>query len=69
MEIKKEVTVTLSVKDVEKLIKDHFVETKHIKISSVYFKVGAHDLEGDWRAEFPEVHTLDEVVCKGEELK
>ena len=66
MKITKEVTVTLNVKELEILIKE-FVEKKGIKVNSIHFRVGAHEVEGDFRSEFPPSYELDEVICKGTE--
>lgn len=66
MKIKKEIQISLTPKDVKELIFDHFL-TKGIKLTSIYFNVGGHEAEGDWRSEFPLDYRLDEIQCTGEE--
>lgn len=67
MHIKKEVTVTLSVKEAETILKEWVEKHKGIKVDSVYFNINSHEQEGDWRSEFPLIYSLDEVICKGAE--
>ena len=67
MEINKEVTVKISVPELEQMIKD-YLKTKGVDVKSVYFDVNEHNQEGDWRAEFCTVPRLDEVICKGVEI-
>jgi hypothetical protein len=66
MKIKKEVTITLNVKELEIIVKE-FVEKKGIKVEHIYFNVGSHEDPTDWKGEFPLTHTLDEVTCIGTE--
>lgn len=68
MEINKEVTVKLTTKDLEEMIIDH-LKSRGIDVKSVYFSVNGYNQEDDWRAEFSLDYKLDEVVCKGIEIK
>lgn len=64
MEINKEITVKLTTKDLQEIIIEH-LKSKGVDVKSVYFNVNGHNMEDDWRAEFPLEYRLDEVVCKG----
>jgi hypothetical protein len=67
MDIKKEVTVTMNVKEIEIILKEWVEKHKGLKVDSVYFNIGSHEQEGDWRSEFPTTHRLDNVTLKGTE--
>ena len=64
MEISKEITVKISIPELEQLIIDH-LKTKNINVDFIRFEVNAHNQEGDWRSEYPSNYTLDQVICKG----
>ena len=64
MEISKEITVKISVPELEQLIIDH-LKNKNINADHVIFSINPHNIEGDWRSEFASRYTLDEVICKG----
>lgn len=66
MEINKEITVTLTPKDLEKMIIEH-LKSEGINVKSVYFSVNGYNREDDWRAEYPLDYRLDKAVCKGVE--
>ncbi len=67
MEINKEVTVKITVPELEQIIKD-YLKTKGVDVKSVYFDVNEHNREGDWRAELSTISRLDEVICKGVDI-
>jgi len=67
MEIKKEVTVTLTPKDLKEIIRIHLAKM-HLEATNIYFSIGAHEMEGDHKSEFPQVHSLDAVICSAKEL-
>ena len=67
MEINKETTIKLTPKDLEEIITQHLKEkgftTKHI-----IFDVNGHNQPGDWQSAYGQTYTLDNVICKCEEL-
>ena len=67
MDVKKEVTITLSVKELEIILKEHLEKLKGIKVTAIYLPVTAHNVKDDWRSEFPPSYSLDCVICKGTE--
>lgn len=58
--VKKKITLTPD--GVAEILNKHF----GYKGAHVYFKVGGHDREGDWRAEYPLEYRLDEVTITTE---
>jgi hypothetical protein len=64
MEIEKEITVRLTPEEISDIIKDH-LRIKGIIADSVRFDIGQHNVDGDWRGEFPPNYELDMVICKG----
>lgn len=67
MEIKKEVIVSLTPKEVENIIKEH-LKRESINIDSVHFRIGSHNVEGDWSSSLAPDYTLDEIICKGQDI-
>lgn len=66
MEINKEVSVKLTVKELEQIVKDHLKREKGLNIESVYFNVSGHEDPTDWQSRYPLTYELDGVTCKGE---
>lgn len=66
MEIKKEITVNLTVEEIKQIIKEHLKDKKNIDIKSIYFNVNGHEQEDDLFSQFPLSYELDEAICKGE---
>lgn len=64
MEIIKETTVKLSIKDLEKILKEH-LRLKGVDVKSINFELKAYSDEDDWRGEYPSSYRLEQVVCKG----
>ena len=56
-------TVKISPEELKSIIIDHL---KHngIHVSSVCYKIGAHEDPNDWSASLPLTHTLDEIICE-----
>ena len=64
MKIKREVEVTLTVEEVEELIKKHLKEQK-INVSFVRFNIEEKYSEGDWKAEFPPTPVVTKITATG----
>lgn len=64
MEINKEVSIKITVSELEKIVIEH-LKNKGYNIDKVTFNVGAHYQDDDWRGEYASTYRLNDVLCKG----
>lgn len=64
MDIKTDITITLSSDEITKIISD-YLKTQGYKTNTVNFNIVTHYDEGDWRGEYP-IECLKNATCKVE---
>lgn len=63
MEIKSQTTVTISVPELTKILKDHIKKTKGLDIEYINYRIATVYDSGDWQSMYPS-DKLDCVICK-----
>lgn len=64
MEITKEMTITLTPKEVEKIIIEHLASQNINDVIEVYFNIKGYNDQTDWRGEYPLEYKFENVICK-----
>ena len=62
MKIEKEITVTLTVDELDEIIKSH-LRTQDISVEDINYSITEEWQEGDWKAEYPPTPKLNEIIC------